>query len=108
MVSIEERIKQKAKKNLDLQILKCATPLLDFISRELSGNPTLPEFLKRMQVIEENISVELTEKWMQEAIDNFVGYKESTSPDFDDDDEDDDEDDEGLHPIGSPYHKKKR
>ena len=108
MIGLEERIRQKAKKNLQVQILKCATPLLDFISRELSGNPTLPEFLKRMQVIEENVSVELTEKWMQEAIDNFVGYKESTSPDFDDDDEDDEDGEEGLHPIGSPFHKKKR
>ena len=88
MVSIEERIKQKAKKNLDLQILKCARPLLNFISRELSGNPTLPEFLKRMQVIEENISVELTEKWIQKAIDDFVGYTEPTPAYLDDDDDD--------------------
>ena len=113
MVSIEERIKQKAKKNLDLQILKCAKPLLDFISRELSGNPSLPIFLKNVQIIEENISVELTEKAIQKAIDSFVGYTEST-PDKDDDDDDDDDDkddddeNEGLHPIGCPPYKKKR
>jgi len=92
MVSIEERIKQKAKKNLDSEILKAATPLLDFISRELSGNPKCCELLKNVQNIEKSISMELTEKAIQKAIDNFVGYKESTSPDFDDDDEDDEDD----------------
>ena len=73
MVSIEERIKQKAKRNLDLQILKAATPLLDFISMEfrLSGNQKLSEFLKSVQILEELLSKELTEKWEQEAIDNF-------------------------------------
>jgi len=95
MVSIEERIRQKAKKNLDSEILKAATPLLTFITRRLSGNPKCCELLKNVQNIEKSISMELTEKAVQKAIDNFVGYEEChTKKRPDDDDDDDDEDDD--------------
>ena len=98
MVGIEERIKQKAKKELDNQILNQSRSLQDFISNELSGNPKLKDFLESLQILEELLSKELQEKWEQKAIDTFVGYtepkKKKVIVDDDDDDVYDDDDDD--------------